>query len=279
MDHPLCQGASEYGSLWSDARHGAPRDPSIGLAVPILQMRTMGRRWAPGHRLERKRLRPLCTSLPLGGLEGWGCCAPNCRAPRQSQAHTRAGAGRGPQGAGGGCCLPSRTPRPAAAPGRTSAGCDLAESGHRTAGSTCLPWSLVSTPCSLSLDKEASVGPHAPQESPAPPEDALEFSKSPFGNSANRKAQPLPAATWPSTKVPEPSGCPLWLAELQDKLDFNEGKSPSPGKSVAAGKWFSTVLAPPSKEMPLGTKTVKMASAAIWNPLKSQELNHFYFQT
>ena len=217
--------------------------------------------------------------IPSGRFGGMGVLCPRLQgAPPEPGSH-QGRAGRGPQGAGGGCCLPSRMPRPAAAPGRTPAGCGLAESGHRAAGSTCLPWSLVSTPCSLSLDKEASVGPHAPQESPAPPKDILEFSKSPFGNSANRKAQPLPAATWPSTKVPEPSGCPLWLAGLQDKLDFNEGKSPSPGKSVAAGKWFSTVLAPPSKETPLGTKMVKMASAAIWNPLKSQELNHFYFQT
>lgn len=63
-----------------------------------------------------------------------------------------------------------------------------------------------------------------------PPADALEFSKSPFGNSANREAQSVPEATWLSTKVPEPSSSPLQLAELQDKPAFNEGKSPSPGK-------------------------------------------------
>ena len=103
-----------------------------------------------------------------------------------------------------------------------------------------------------------------------PPTDALEFSKSPFGNSANRKAQSVPEATWLSTKVPEPSGSPPQLVELQDKPAFNEGKSPSPGKSVAAGKWFSMVLAPPSKETPLEAKTVKMASAAVWDLLKRQ---------
>ena len=38
----------------------------------------------------------------------------------------------------------------------------------------------------------------------------------------------------------------------------------------AAGKWFSMVLAPPSKETPLEAKTVNMASAAVWDLLKRQ---------
>lgn len=266
--------------VWAPrTRRRAPRDPSVGPVVPILQMRTAGRRWAPGHRLERKRLRPLCTSLPLGGLEGWVALCPRPQGgPIKAKLTAGPGRGGGPRERGAAAACPAARPGQRRHQGGPRQGAVWLRAGTALQEAlVCLgPWS---PPPALSLDKEASVGPHAPQESPAPPKDAPEFSKSPFGNSANRKAQPVPAATWPSTKVPDPSGSPPWLAELQDKPAFNEGKSPSPGKSVAAGKWFSTVLAPPSKETPLGTKTVKVANAAICNLLKSQELNHFYFQT
>lgn len=211
----------------------------------------------------------MCTRSSWGLWKGGGRCVPSCRAaPSEAGSHQGQGREGGP-GSVGSCPLPSCMPRPAVAPGRSPVGCGPAESRHCSAGRAVYLGPVVSTP-TLSLWIKRPPWGHTHPGKPSVPTDALEFSKSPFGNSANREAQSVPEATWLSTKVPEPSGSPPQLAELQDKPAFNEGKSPSPGKSVAAGKWFSMVLAPPSKETPLGAKTVKMASAAIWDLLKRQ---------
>lgn len=114
-------------TVWAPrTRRRAPRDPSVGPVVPTLQMRTAGRRWAPGHRLERKRLRPLCTSLPLGGLEGWGALCPQ---PQGGPIKAKLTPGRGGEGApGSGGRLPPAQPHAQArggtreAPGRVRSG-------------------------------------------------------------------------------------------------------------------------------------------------------------